>query len=213
MKYIVLLISLFFIHCKAQSPVLPRYDNSILTGDIDNAYYKDITNFHGQFEGTWLYNDGTKTIKVVFQKRNMILKSFFTISYYEDHLIGEIQYTNNGQEVLNSLPNLNVNYPNNIWKYSMVSMAQLDNQDAPVCPTCPAGTLRLMMQYSEQGNDDDCLEAEFVMYKIVENGIEKLKVNYYLESEACGKKIDDWGTPSTTTAFKVPYGEYTFIKQ
>jgi hypothetical protein len=37
--------------------------------------YKDIDNFHGQFVGTWLYTNGTTSIKVVFEKRDMIYLS------------------------------------------------------------------------------------------------------------------------------------------
>ena len=45
MKYLILIVSLIFINCKAQTPILSRYDVNTSLGDVPNAYYKDVDNF------------------------------------------------------------------------------------------------------------------------------------------------------------------------
>ena len=211
MKYLILIASLFFINCKAQTPILPLYNNSEF-GDVANAYYKDVDNFHGQFVGTWLYTNGTTSIKVVFEKRDMYYRDS-PIPFYYDKLVGEIRYVESGIEKLNTLPNLSISYPNNIWKYNIVDLAKTKNTFSPICDICPTGVAGLMMLYNEPDNDDTCLSACFTMYHVVEGGVDKLKVKYYLETGACGLNKDNWDNSSTKTNFIVPYGEYTFIKQ
>lgn len=211
MKYLILIASLVFINCKAQSPIFPLYNNSEY-GDISNAYYKDINNIHGQFVGTWLYTNGNTNIKVIFEKRDMYYRDS-PIPFYFDKLVGEIQYIDAGIEQLNTLSNLNINYPNNVWKYNLVSTSLSINTILPLCNICPIGVTGIKMLYNEPDNDDACLDAYFTMYHVVEGGIDKLKVKYYLQNAACGVNEDNWDNPSTKTNFIVPYGEYTFVKQ
>ena len=212
MKYLILIASLFFIHCNAQTPILSRYDvNSLLVGVV-NAYYKDVDNFHGQFVGTWLYTNGSTSIKVVFEKRNMVYLSPPN-PYYLDFLVGEIRYVEAGLEKLNTLSNLNISYPDNVWNYNLVDLTQSENNVLPLCSICPTGVTGLKMTYNEPDNDDVCLTAYFTMYHVVEGGVDKLKVKYYLQNDACGVNEENWDNPSTKTEFIVPHGEYTFIKQ
>lgn len=214
MKHLIIIIAgLVFINCKAQTPVVPLYDRPANYGDIANAYYKDLADLHGQFVGTWIYTNGTMSIKVVFQKRNNILQNSSSTPFYVDFLVGEIQYIDAGLEKLNTLNNLAINYPDNIWNYDLVSMGRTYNTLSPICSSCPIGVAGMNMYYSEPDNDDFCLEACFKMYPVIESGVQKLKVNYYLESVACGANKDNMDNPSTKTDFIVPHGEYTFVKQ
>ena len=100
-KIIIILVTIISTHCKAQSPVI---DLQARDGSrVQNAYYKDVNNILNPFEGTWLYTNGTTSLKIVLVKRNMKL----LVTYYEDILIGEYQYIENGVEKFNSLSNLN----------------------------------------------------------------------------------------------------------
>ena len=212
MKYLILIASLIFINCKAQTPILSLYDVNTGYGDVPNAYYKDVDNFRGQFVGTWLYTNGTTSIKVVFEKRDMIYRNS-PIPFYFDKLVGEIRYVEAGIEKLNTLSNLGISYPDNVWKYNLVSMSQFENNVLPFCSICPTNVTGLKMWYNEPDNDDVCLTAYFTMYHVVEGGVDKLKVKYYLQNAACGVNEENWDNPSTKTEFIVPHGEYTFIKQ
>ena len=88
------------INCKAQSPIIDLNDRN---GTIINgAYYKDVNNLLNQFEGTYVLNDGVNYLKIVFQKKTMQ----YTGSCYQDLLIGEYQYKENGVEKINTLSRL-----------------------------------------------------------------------------------------------------------
>lgn len=210
---IIIIASLFFINCKAQTSVVPLYDRPANYGDIADAYYKDFGDLHGQFVGTWIYTNGTTSIKVVFEKRNKVFQNSSPIAFYVDRLVGEIQYFDTGVEKLNTLNNLTIDHANNVWNYDLVSMGRTYNNLSPICSSCPIGVTELNMYYSEPDNDDLCLEAYFKMYPVIESGVQKLKVNYYLESVACGANKDNMDNQSTKIDFIVPHGEYTFIKQ
>jgi len=91
---------------------LPMYAQSSLrslenwNGEIEQgAYYKDLNNVMDNFEGTWLYTNGTTSLKIILVKKTM----FFDEEYYEDLMIGEYQYIENGIEKINTLSLLNQN--------------------------------------------------------------------------------------------------------
>jgi murein DD-endopeptidase MepM/ murein hydrolase activator NlpD len=61
-KIILALIFITSFSCKAQNPVLPLYKSEFAA--INGAYYKDMDDFHNQFVGTWVLNNGTTYLKV-----------------------------------------------------------------------------------------------------------------------------------------------------
>jgi hypothetical protein len=108
------------IQCKAQSPIIDLNDRN---GDfISGAYYKDVNNLLNQFEGTYVLDDGTNYLKIVFQKKEMQ----YTGSEYEDILIGEYQYKQNGIEKINTLNKLTTVLPN-IYHHSIDGNYFLNN--------------------------------------------------------------------------------------
>ncbi len=210
MKHLFKILSLFLIalSCKAQSPVIDLHTTK---KEIENAYYKDIENFYGQFVGTWVYTDNVKTIRYRFAKKDMFYYRSPT-NYYVDFLVGEMQYIENGVEKINTLNRVDLNF-DNIFKYSMSSIAKIGYDFAPLCPECPPDVKRLAMSYDEPTNDDFGLDATFVMRRVVEDGIEKLKVQYKSISGASGESKRDMSQPSTTTDFTIPYGDYTLVRE
>lgn len=208
MKKIFLLISLLnLINLYSQNPIYnieeKHYEKE------ENAYYKDIDNFYNQFEGTWAYADATKTIRFKFKKK-MIYRQSIT-NYYEDNLVGEIQYIENGIEKINSLNDVDLILPS-VFDYSIYSIGKTTRIfNANTCIGCPT-VYGMHMHYEEPQNDDICLSANLFMNRFVENGVEKIKIKYYLAELACGVQ-DDWETPSTTENFIIPYGEYILVKE
>jgi hypothetical protein len=104
MKKIILIITigLIFYNCKAQTPVLnmeidTKYDAP------NNSYYKDINNELNNFEGTWLYTNGSTSLKLKLVKSTQ----YFNGSFYEDLLIGGYQYIKDGVEKINTLTDAN----------------------------------------------------------------------------------------------------------
>ena len=103
---IIILLILSAICCKAQSPIINITDDN--GNQIAGSYYKDLDNLLNVYEGTYLYTNGTTTLKIVLQKKTMS----FDGHHYEDLIIGEYQYIKNGVEIINTLPRLNQMIPN-----------------------------------------------------------------------------------------------------
>jgi hypothetical protein len=65
------------------------------------VYFKDTNNNLDKFEGTWIYEDATRKLTIVLQK-----KEFFEIgSPHSDVVIGNYIYEENGVELINTLTN------------------------------------------------------------------------------------------------------------
>jgi len=120
-RFIMKIYTTFFILivsvCKAQSPILPLDYNPLNL--VEGAYYKDLNDELTKFTGTWKYTNGTTSFTIVFQKKAMFFNS--EDNYYEDILIGEYKYIENGVEKVNTLPNLTINYANQ-YKYNIAGL-------------------------------------------------------------------------------------------
>lgn len=108
MKNIFITLTVIFsTQIYAQSPVfsLENWDGEVQQG----AYYKDLFNVLDNFEGTWLYTDeNTNTsLKIVLIKKEAHYSTKRNL--YEDLMVGEYQYIENGIEKINTLSLLNQN--------------------------------------------------------------------------------------------------------
>ncbi|SFQ13018.1 DUF6705 family protein [Flavobacterium akiainvivens] len=120
MKWLVFLI---VSTCYCQSPVLPLLD--VADNDIAGAWYKDLDNEFGKFIGTWKFeNTATNTsFTITLQKKEAFYISQF--NHYEDLIIGEYKYVQNGVEIVNTLSNLNINHPDE-YDYNIVLTSLVD---------------------------------------------------------------------------------------
>ena len=194
-------------YCKGQHLIIPRFDNGGTLGSVAGAYYKDVDHYFDQFLGTWSYTEGTTILKVSFIKKEMM--NVYN-EYYEDFLVGEFQYIENGVEKVNTLASLNNNYTG-YNSYNMWSITRIRKTSYPVCEECSTDEKRLRMAFTEPANDDDCLEGMWTMRVVVEEGVQKLKIQFRLETNYCGYKED--GTVSTARSFSIPFGDYTLIRE
>ncbi len=96
----IIILALTIISCKAQSPIINITDDN--GNQIAGAYYKDLNNLLNVYEGTYIYTNGTTSLKITLQKRTMSQN----YNYYEDLIIGEYQYIKDGVEIINTLPKL-----------------------------------------------------------------------------------------------------------
>lgn len=208
---IITLFILSFLSCKAQTPVIDTYgpDNY---GTVENAYYKDVQNFQDQYVGTWLYTNGTTSLKVVLVKKTMFYKTTSVKKYYADYLVGEYQYIENGVEKVNTLSNLEVNHTN-IFNYNLVSITRIWKSAYPKCLDCAADERRLLMFLDEPSrrNIAGGISNEFILRRVVENNVIKLKVQFVYTGR--GPFFTIGGAPVNVSGFTVPFGDYTLIKQ
>lgn len=68
-------------------------DNTFIRSrrDYTSRYIKDINNDLNPFVGTYIYTNGGTTFKIILQKLTMVYD--VDKDYYEDLLIGELEYT------------------------------------------------------------------------------------------------------------------------
>lgn len=212
-KYLyILLLSTIGFYGYAQSPVIDRFGAESL-GMVENAYYKDINGFFNQYLGTWIYSTGNKTFKVVFVKKPMVYRTSFK-NYYEDYLVGEFQYIENGVEKVNTLSNLGNSY-SNIRDYNLYSVGTIKKNTYPLCPECTENEMRLLMRFNEPSRRNiwSGISNNFVIRRFVENGQEKLKVQFVYTGSGLETLNSIDGASTDINSFNVPYGEYILTKQ
>ena len=62
----IIVLSAITIACKAQTPIIDIEDNQGY--DVNGAYYKDTKNQLNPFEGTYIYTNGTTSLKMVSKR-------------------------------------------------------------------------------------------------------------------------------------------------
>jgi hypothetical protein len=201
-KIVFILISLLYHFCNAQSPVI----NLTERGDfISNAYYKDINNMLDAYEGTYIYENGSTFFKIVLIKKNM--KSFTTDEgqYFEDLIVGEYQYIENGIEKANTLSDLNIDFSRQ--RKHKINGNKLINRNnrAWVCYDCSSLEKRLALRINDviSGRYGD-----FIIHRKIENNQEVIKVlaTHFSGAIMIGDEPEPMG-------FALPQGEFTMIKQ
>lgn len=169
-------------------------------GQPEGYYLKDINNVLNQFEGTYVYTNGSKIFKITLVKK---IKQYNS-SYYEDLIIGEYQYLGNGNLIIqDTMPNLNVVYNNQAIKHAIAGNSLLWNTTRLwKCPQCSPNERRLDAKITDEFTKRT---ASFFMRKTMVNGQEVLQVNIT-------NVLPSFET-MTPPDFSLPQGEFTMIKQ
>jgi len=201
MKNLQILVVLLFayVSCNGQSPILPLKGFSG-KGEI-GAYYKDIDNDLDTFEGTWLYTTDSTSLKMTLIKKTMSYDG----RIYQDLLIGEYQYFENGVELINTLANLNdpniSDFDHEIeGSYFMTNCYYLPVDD------CVEGELRL---YTSIVDAITPHFASFMLHKRIINGEEAIKANINFQYVSPG--VPEETTPDPTLPWQLD--DIVFIKQ
>jgi hypothetical protein len=172
MFYQILFI-LTVLSCKAQSPIvsLEDWDGS----EQENAYFKDINNEINDFEGTWLYTNGTTSLKITLVKNVML----FNGKFYEDIMTGGYQYIEDGDEIVNTLDD--ANNPN-LGRSANIHGNRISNncRYLPV-DDCTDGEKRLGLSIKDPNSEPHI--GDLIIHKREINGEEAIKIriemNYY----------------------------------
>jgi hypothetical protein len=212
-KIYPVLLFLSFIGCKAQSPIIDRFGIEDY-GIVQNAYYKDLNNFFTPYVGTWIYTNGNTTLKITLRKRLLFHVTNDIKTYYTDYLIGEYQYIENGVEKVNTLYDININYPD-IYSYNLYSISPVGKNNYPKCQECAENEKRLVMHLNEPSRRHiwGGIDNNFILRHFVENGIEKLKIWFVYTGNGIQTINSMDGELTDLSTFSLPYGEYTLIKQ
>lgn len=168
---------------------------------LTGAYYKDIDNLLTPYEGTYIFTNGNTSFKIILVKKTQQYNG----RYYEDLIIGEYQYIENGVEKVNTLNQLTTVYNNqrshNIDGNSLIS----NNVRLWKCPECLPGEKRLAASIRDAAADR---YADIFMRRMEINGQEMLKVK--ISNVMGGAYTEAEGLPPD---FSLPIGEFVFVRQ
>ena len=209
MKNIIFIILIAFT-CRAQTPIIPLFKSGAT--NIEGAYYKDVDNFYNQFIGTWVFNDGTNYLKVIFKKKTMFHVSDSFDNNFVDYLVGEYEYKVNNITLVNTIANIDINHTA-IFNYNLWSIGIVGKSLFPECTSCANNEKRAVMDFQELTTRENswAANAEFVMRYTIENGVEKINVNFLMKDPA-GNIPSNLETDDAYQGFSLPFGDYTLTK-
>ncbi|MGB5942819.1 MAG: DUF6705 family protein [Leeuwenhoekiella sp.] len=199
--YIILIISLLSLYCKAQNPILSLEDNSAW-GAKANTYFKDINNAIDPFVGVWVYEDGAISLRLELKK----VTQFYNGVFYEDLIVGEYQYDKNGQTVISTLENLN-NSTIKSNEHMVHGHSILKDCDLWPASDCTNGEKRLLVNLKDVLKET--IYYQLLLHKRTINGGAALKVVFNPHTSVVSIKEGE-----TVEEPTIPlWGEYVFYKQ
>ena len=198
---IILLVS-FFLSCKAQI-VVPLASDSDMTYK-SGTYNKDVDNDFDKYVGTWKYQQGNTSLKIIFKK--ITFDHFVTEykNYYQDILVGEYQYIENGIEKVNTLQQM-ITQPNNTSEYNISGNLIWTKNLYPKCSECDENERRIKLFISDPLRE--YLSNAIILRYKNENGTEKI-IAKILKNGTSFMPPDN-----APDEMRIPYGEYVLIKQ
>lgn len=166
-----------------------------------NYYYKDIDNELDAFQGTYIYSNGNTWFKIVLVKK----VNQYNGRYYEDMIIGEYEYKENGVTIASTLNKIDTVYSNQIsHKIDGNSFIKKNNIQWK-CPDCADDELR----FSGSIMDVNTMRyAYFIARKRVVGSQEFLDVKIGPANSVTYTE----GGPLPPN-FNLPQGVMTFVKQ
>ncbi|MBN9282824.1 MULTISPECIES: DUF6705 family protein [unclassified Flavobacterium] len=203
MKNILTIIILSFLFsCKAQT-IVPLASDSDMTYK-SGTYNKDVDNDFDKYVGTWKYQQGNTSLKIIFKK--ITFDHFVTEykNYYQDILVGEYQYIENGIEKVNTLQQM-ITQPNNTSEYNISGNLIWTKNLYPKCSECDENERRIKLFISDPLRE--YLSNAIILRYKNENGTEKI-IAKILKNGTSFMPPDN-----APDEMRIPYGEYVLIKQ
>ena len=171
--YIFILSLVTFLSCKAQTVTMTT--NNDWYAVPQNGYYKDSNNSLNIYVGEWKYENVTTSTSLIIKLRKVT--NTFTFGFYQDLLIGEIQYIENGVEKINTLNQFNVDIPNqakhNLVSRRLVSKTEIRNPQWNSCDECISGAplVEFIFRNPNTGLQGTILIGVY--------GVESIRANFY----------------------------------
>lgn len=191
---LISIIVAFTLSCKAQTVPLETSYYDVVPG----AYFKDTLNQMDSFVGTWQYTNGNTTLIIVLQKKEHVYDGEF----YEDLLVGEYKYIENGIEIINTLPLLS---GIDAQQQNIVGNLTISKDRFLACQDCAINERRFLLSFKDP--ERDYLPTKIVLrYLLAQSNPDKMKILIYGEMVI----LPDENSPSET---RVPYGVYLMEKQ
>ena len=186
-------------NCKAQNSIINILDDDGTR--LTNTYYKDVNNLLNNFEGTYIYTNGNTTLKFILEKKIQQYNGRF----YEDLIIGEYMYIENGIVKINSLSELSTVYNNQRVHNIDGNFLVYNNERAWKCPQCFTGENRLSTAIRDPSTNRF---AKMIIRRIMVGSQQAIHIKI---CQVTSVTYIQGTTPPAN--FSIPIGEYTLIKQ
>lgn len=192
----MIILLLIVANSYAQSPIVNLNDwNGIV---VPNFYLFDSGIDMDPFVGEYEFSQNGTNFRIKLIKS--VMK--FNGHYYEDMVIGEIEYTAGVNELVNTMGQLNTVYPNQ-YSHSIAGYTILENNHIPLCPECLPNEKRMKLKIN-----DTRVSGTILVRRITVNGNPAIKI--FKRSEPQYPSIRHG---ETAIAPIIPDGEYILIKQ
>jgi len=204
MKNLLLIIFLISFVSKAQT-IKSLYDDEYES--INGAYYKDTHNDLDKYVGTWKYSNGSTSLTITLQKKVMLPYHDGVIDIFEDALVGEYKYIENGIEKINTLPNIVLNMSEAI-DYNIFGNVIIGPGTA-YCSGCGPYDRKVLLSFRDPNRYIKGYEPEMIFQRADSGGVQKLKLKF----RSIGSSLVEQGVTPPYTSYTVPFGEYLLVKQ
>ncbi|WP_100075836.1 DUF6705 family protein [Chryseobacterium camelliae] len=168
-----------------------------------NYYKKDMHNLLDIFQGTYIYTNGNTSFKIILKK---MIKQPEGL-HYEDMIIGEYQYVENGTEKINTLSNLDISYSNQFLKHGIAGNGIIANIYNRLwkCPQCNPNEKRLILRIRDKSTDR---YANMILRRTTIDNKEVLQVKIN-NINGVTYDVEHESPPAN---FSLPIGEFTMKK-
>ena len=172
---------------------------------MPGAYYKDLNNNLDDYVGTWKYVDGGSSLEIVIEKKLMYFNDFSNI--YEDILIGEYKYIEDGILKINTL-DLMIVPPSDLYAHNIKGNIILAHDNFPICVDC-LFEKRVSLNFSDPERDNlNGLRGNLELRRVDDGGVQKIKA--ILRQEGNIITVEDEPVPDKS--FNVPFGTYILTR-
>lgn len=143
--FIITFITVLSLGCKVQQSnqaplnIISIQDHQLGSAE-SNDYLKDTDNLLNPYVGTWLYTNGTTSLKIILKKAVNHNNGY----YREDILYGEYQYIENGITKIDGLSRINM-FKNKEENSINGNQILLKNDVGFPCRECNAGETRVQL--------------------------------------------------------------------
>lgn len=173
MKRIIKISLVFYISFSYGQEIVPIYGVSHSGKFNSNYYFKDTNNDFDQFVGTWTWSSGNSSFTLVLEKE--LKYQYESHELYEDLLIGEYQYVQNGVELINTLPNMGFTQVSG-YGHKIAGGLILGKYNRPKCEACSPDERRVLLTIRHP--QVSSWSEDLILRHVVVNGVDQLHARF-----------------------------------
>jgi len=170
-KYFVIILIMSLFSCKAQT-IIKSLDGEGSCPPYDtNCYEKDINNEFEKYVGTWKYINGNT--ELTFKLKKEIHYQIYEDRSFQDLLVGEYKYIENGIEKVNTLDDFD---DTSITGYDHTISGGVFTHITPSYCLINSDNQEIKIEVSLTDPDDFNITGNVILRYVNEGGVEKLQI-------------------------------------